>query len=115
MTDNYILFRAEQTAAVRREKGRGNTMLFSITAAVLAAMNLAAMAAMARDKHAAQRGAERIPEATLLSLAVLGGGAGALLGMLLWRHKTRKIAFALGLPLVFLCQLGLGYFLYSLA
>ena len=81
---------------------------------ILAALNVAALAAMGRDKLAARRGEERIPEASLLSLAVLGGGIGALLGMFLWRHKTKKSAFALGLPIIVLCQLGLGYLFYSL-
>ena len=76
---------------------------------ILAGMNILALAAMAHDKHAAERGERRTPEATLLSLAVLGGGAGALLGMLLWRHKTKKPAFALGVPVILLCQLALVY------
>ncbi|MBR1497114.1 MAG: DUF1294 domain-containing protein [Oscillospiraceae bacterium] len=82
--------------------------------AILAALNAAALAAMGRDKLASRRGEERIPEATLLSLAVLGGGIGALLGMFLWRHKTQKPAFALGLPIIVLCHFGLGYLFYSL-
>ncbi len=67
-------------------------------------MSIAAFWAMARDKALAKAGARRIPESTLLSLAVLGGGPGALLAMLLCRHKTRKLPFALGLPLIALVQ-----------
>ncbi|MBR1659570.1 MAG: DUF1294 domain-containing protein [Oscillospiraceae bacterium] len=76
-------------------------------------MNLAALSAMVRDKRAAERGAHRTPEATLLSLAVLGGSAGAIAGMLLWRHKTRHLSFAFGLPMILLVQLGLAFFLCS--
>ena len=67
-------------------------------------MSIAAFAAIARDKALALRGAYRIRETTLLSLAVLGGGVGALLAMLLLRHKTRKPAFFLGLPAIVLVQ-----------
>lgn len=59
---------------------------------LLAAGNLLALLAFAWDKAAARRGARRTPEARLLLLALLGG-AGALLGMILCRHKTRKARF----------------------
>jgi uncharacterized membrane protein YsdA (DUF1294 family) len=56
---------------------------------LLAAGNLLALLAFAWDKAAARRGARRTQEARLLLLALLGG-VGALLGMILCRHKTRK-------------------------
>ena len=71
----------------------------------LACVNLAAFAVYGWDKFAARRGARRVREATLLLLAVLGGSAGAILGMCLFRHKTRHLLFALGLPLILLAQL----------
>lgn len=67
-------------------------------------LSVAAFAAMARDKYQAVRGGYRIQETTLLSLAILGGGPGALLAMLLLRHKTRKPAFFLGIPAIVLVQ-----------
>ena len=66
------------------------------------AMSVAAFLAFARDKRLAQTGARRIPETTLLSLAILGGSPGALLGMVLCRHKTKKPAFAVGVPVILL-------------
>ena len=69
-------------------------------------MSVAAFIAMARDKHHARTGAQRTPETTLLALAVLGGSPGAILGMLLCRHKTKKPAFSVGLPLILLVQAG---------
>ena len=45
------------------------------------------------DKWRARRGGRRVPEAWLLLLAFAGGAAGAWLGVLLWRHKTRKPMF----------------------
>jgi uncharacterized membrane protein YsdA (DUF1294 family) len=45
------------------------------------------------DKLQAQRAGRRVPEAQLHVLALLGGFPGSLLGMRLFRHKTRKLAF----------------------
>ena len=87
-----------------------------MTAAVLvylAAVNLALLVTMGADKRAAIRKRRRVPEATLFALAVLGGSVGGLLGMLLFRHKTRKAAFAVGFPLILLCQLALAWLLLS--
>ena len=65
-------------------------------------INAAAFAIMCLDKHYAKTGHWRIPEATLLAAAALGGSLGALLGMQLARHKTRKWKFRILVPL-FLC------------
>jgi len=59
------------------------------------------------DKRRAKRGSWRIAEATLLWLAALGGGVGGFLGVYLVRHKTRKLHFALGVPLLLAAQVGL--------
>lgn len=45
------------------------------------------------DKHFSVSGKRRIPEAVLLCLSVIGGALGALLGMLLFRHKTNHKVF----------------------
>ncbi len=63
------------------------------------------------DKLCARKGAWRVPEAALMLSAVLGGSAGLLLGMLLFRHKTRHKQFLFGVPLILLCQLIAVYFL----
>jgi len=52
------------------------------------------------DKQKAKRGAWRIPEITLLTLAALGASAGCIAGMYLFRHKTRHPKFTVGLPLL---------------
>ena len=79
-----------------------------------AAMNVLALVAMGRDKRFAQRGERRTPEATLLSLAVLGGSIGALLGMLVFRHKTKHPAFFVGIPAIVLIQAAIALFLLRL-
>ena len=78
----------------------------------LAGVNLALLCVMGRDKAAAIRGSRRTPETTLLAMAVMGGSVGGILGMLLFRHKTRKPAFAVGYPVILLCQAALAYVIY---
>lgn len=68
------------------------------------AASLLALMLYAWDKSAARRGARRVPEGRLLLLGLAGGAPGALLGMNLFRHKTRRLGFwlvnLLGLALV---------------
>ena len=54
------------------------------------------------DKLKAVNGWWRIPERVLLGAAVIGGSAGAYLGMMLFRHKTRKPLFRYGVPVILL-------------
>ena len=61
------------------------------------------------DKWKAKQGSWRISEATLLTLAVVGGSIGALLGMQVWHHKTLHKKFKYGLPLILLAQITLIY------
>ena len=57
------------------------------------------------DKWRAAHGRWRIPESTLLGLAVIGGSIGALIGMKVWHHKTKHKTFVFGLPAILLIQL----------
>lgn len=50
------------------------------------------------DKLKAKRKAWRIPEATLMTAAFIGGSFGAYLGMQLFRHKTKHLKFSVGIP-----------------
>jgi len=56
-------------------------------------INVVSYAAMATDKAKARHGTRRISEATLLTLALLGGSAGTVLAQQTIRHKTRKEPF----------------------
>ena len=62
------------------------------------------------DKWKAKRGKWRIPEDTLIWLAIAGGSIGALLGLNLFRHKTQHKKFTLGVPSILLVQAALAYF-----
>ena len=63
------------------------------------------------DKWKAKKGKWRIPEDTLIWLAIAGGSVGALLGMYLFRHKTQHRRFTLGVPAILLVQAALAYFI----
>ena len=77
----------------------------------LIGINLALFLVMGADKRAAKRRSRRVPENSLLALAVLGGSVGGILGMLIFRHKTRHPAFYVGYPAILLIELALTYFL----
>ena len=64
------------------------------------------------DKWKARRGKWRIPEGTLIWMSIIGGGIGALMGMYLFRHKTQKRKFNLGIPAILLAQAILAYFIF---
>lgn len=70
-------------------------------------INALALLLMRADKQKARRRQWRIPEALLFGTALLGGSAGAVLGMLLFAHKTRKPLFSVGLPVVLILHMGL--------
>ncbi len=76
-------------------------------AAYFAAMNLIAFSLAGIDKRRAKRHAFRIPESVLFLFALAGGSAGMLLGMLVFRHKTKKKRFMIGIPLILILQLAL--------
>ena len=72
----------------------------------LAAISLIAFALTVYDKRAAQRGQWRIPERTLLLVAVLGGSAVMLATMRAIRHKTKHVKFMVGIPVIIALQIG---------
>lgn len=62
------------------------------------------------DKLKAKRAWRRIPESTLLMLALMGGSAGAWVGMNVWRHKTLHKKFRYSVPVFLLLHIGLLFF-----
>lgn len=63
------------------------------------------------DKHKAIKGKWRIPEATLLLMAVFGGSIGAWLGMRIFHHKTMHKKFYIGVPTITILQIALAVWL----
>ena len=77
----------------------------------LVVLNLVSFAIMAADKGKAKRGTWRVPERILLGLAAVGGSPGVWLGMYVFRHKTRKRKFSLGVPVLLCLQVSVLVFL----
>lgn len=82
-----------------------------VIAIYLAAINLIGFALMGFDKWKAKKHAWRVPEATLFIVALIGGSAGSILGMQVFRHKTRHWYFVYGMPAILLLQLALVFLL----
>ena len=57
------------------------------------------------DKKWAQKGKWRISEASLFATALLGGSIGCIVGMKVFRHKTKHKSFIIGMPLILLLQI----------
>lgn len=71
-------------------------------------INALGFALMLTDKQKAKKRAWRIPEKVLLGTAAIGGSIGVLLGMELFRHKTKHKRFAIGVPVMIALQLAAG-------
>ncbi len=83
---------------------------FSLLQIFLVIANIIALAIFGIDKLKSKKGGWRIPESRLLLIAVFGP-FGAYAGMLLFRHKTRKIKFLL-VPIFLVCQVFLIVYFY---
>ena len=68
-------------------------------------INLIGFLVMYIDKQKAKKGKWRIPEKTLFIITGLGGGIGTIAGMYTFRHKTQKIAFVIGFPLITILEI----------
>lgn len=81
----------------------------------LAVLNIFAFLLMGVDKLKARRGSWRIPEKALFLSAILGGSLGAMLGMAMFRHKTKHMSFVIGMPMIFFIEIACAYYFYFLA
>ena len=79
----------------------------------LVAINVVTFFMYGIDKWKAQHSKWRIPEATLIGLAVIGGSIGAWLGMRAWHHKTMHKKFQFGIPLIIHAQIALVTWMIS--
>ena len=77
------------------------------------AINLIAFLAMYVDKRKAKYGRWRIPEQTLFILALIGGSIGSIAGMYTFRHKTKKLRFSVGFPVILILQIILIFSLWN--
>lgn len=68
-------------------------------------INIIAFLAMYIDKRKAKYGKWRIQEQSLFILALIGGSIGAIIGMYTFRHKTKKLRFSIGFPIILILQI----------
>lgn len=69
-------------------------------------VNLLGFLSMGIDKKRAKNHEWRISEAVLFFFAIIGGSIGSLLGMKLFRHKTKHKKFTIGIPIILVLQIG---------
>ena len=80
----------------------------------LLAVNIATFLLYGIDKYKAKKSKWRISEATLLTMAAIGGSIGAWAGMRLWHHKTMHKKFKDGIPLIIILQVALVAYLHKI-
>ncbi|MCR4587781.1 MAG: DUF1294 domain-containing protein [Lachnospiraceae bacterium] len=78
----------------------------------LAVVNVLGFAFMGLDKWKAVNRAWRIPESALFLIALIGGSIGSILGMHLFRHKTKHWYFVWGMPAILILQILLVFVLF---
>ena len=79
----------------------------------LLAVNIATFFLYGIDKYKAKKNQRRISEATLLTMAAIGGSIGAWAGMRLWHHKTMHKKFKYGIPVIIIMQIALVTYLHT--
>ena len=85
------------------EELKGTLMKFFIM--YLICINLFGFFIMWLDKRKAKRNEWRIKEYTLFLVTALGGGFGTVAGMYVFRHKTKKLLFRIGMPMILIFEI----------
>ena len=84
----------------------------NIAAWYFAIINIMTIAVYGWDKLCAKRKWWRVPEMTLIAIALIGGSIGAIAAMRLFRHKTLHLKFKYGLPCILILQLAALMYLH---
>ena len=81
----------------------------------LVVINVVTFFVMGLDKWKAKRGSWRVQESALFTLVLFGGGVGGILGMMHFHHKTKKLKFQIGFPLILILEIAfMIYFFVNL-
>ena len=80
-------------------------MLLKILSIWLIVINLVGFIQMYADKRRAKKDRWRIPEKQLFLVALIGGSVGSILGMQVFRHKTKHKSFVIGMPAILILQI----------
>ncbi|MFI3202489.1 MAG: DUF1294 domain-containing protein [Eubacteriales bacterium] len=81
--------------------------VLTFIASYIILINATSFFMMGFDKKKARNHQWRIPESTLMIIALIGGSVGALVGMFFFHHKTKKTKFIVGLPFILMLHIGL--------
>ena len=85
----------------------------TLLTAYVVVINLIGFIVMGMDKRRAKKHAFRIPEATLFTIAIIGGSVGCIIGMRYFHHKTRHWYVLYGMPFILILQIALVVFIYN--
>ena len=72
-------------------------------------MNIVTFVTFWIDKNLSKHNQSRVSESTLVLMSALGGAAGGLAAMYLFRHKTKHAKFFLGLPAMLLIHIIIAF------
>jgi len=95
---------------MKQEKSQMN--LFKLIWWPLVLLNAFAFILTGIDKHRSKHNQWRIRESTFFIISAFGGSAGVLMGMYVFRHKTRHPKFVWGIPLILILQVILIYHIF---
>lgn len=88
-------------------------MIYKIAIVYLFVINVITFLIYGIDKQKAKKDKWRVPKRVLFLFSFLGGSIGALSGMKVFRHKTQKWKFKIGIPFILILQIVLSfYFMY---
>ena len=87
-------------------------MTVLLLVAYVAIINTLAFIVYGIDKLKAKKGKWRIPESTLLLLAIIGGSIGAWFGIKVLHHKTLHKTFKYGIPLIVIIQIVIAIYIF---
>ena len=87
--------------------------MMNIILGYLLAVNITTFLLYGIDKYKAKKNRWRISEATLLTMAAIGGSIGAWAGMRLSHHKTMHKKFKYGIPIIIIFQVALAVYLLT--
>ena len=85
--------------------------MLKVLSLYLLGINILGYSLMGIDKWKAKRGRWRIPEDSLFMFTILGGGIGTIAGIYAFRHKTKKLKFTIGMPLILILEILLFIYL----
>lgn len=88
-------------------------IFFRVLPGWLILISLISVIVTVADKVKAKSGSQRVPEATLMLLSVLGGSFAMLITMLIIRHKTKHPKFMVGIPVIILLQVVAGCAIFA--